>query len=59
LRTVIGMPETIPQQPASASPPTRRRALVAASIGNFIEWYDFTVYGLVAVLIAPLFFPGT
>lgn len=32
---------------------------MAASIGNFIEWYDFTVYGLVAVIIAPLFFPSS
>ena len=36
-----------------------RTAVIAGAVGNFIEWYDFTVYGLVAVLIAPLFFPGT
>ena len=27
-------------------------------IGNFIEWYDFTIYGYLAVVIAPLFFPS-
>lgn len=36
----------------------RRKAVVAAVIGNFIEWYDFTIYGYLAVVIAPLFFPS-
>ncbi|HEX5914011.1 MAG TPA: MFS transporter, partial [Rubrobacter sp.] len=36
----------------------RKRAVVAAVIGNFIEWYDFTLYGYLAVVIAPLFFPA-
>jgi MHS family proline/betaine transporter-like MFS transporter len=36
----------------------RKRAVVAAVIGNFIEWYDFTLYGYLAVAIAPLFFPS-
>lgn len=34
-----------------------RRPIVAASIGNFIEWYDYTVYGTLAVVLATLFFP--
>ncbi len=36
----------------------RKKAVVAAVIGNFIEWYEFTIYGLLAVVIAPLFFPA-
>ena len=36
----------------------RKRAVVAAVMGNFIEWYDFTIYGYLAVVIAPLFFPS-
>jgi MFS transporter, MHS family, proline/betaine transporter len=36
---------------------TRRRVVVAATIGNTIEWYDFLVYGFLAVTIAKLFFP--
>jgi len=28
--------------------------LGSAVIGNFIEWYDFTLYGYLAVVIAPL-----
>jgi MFS transporter, MHS family, proline/betaine transporter len=34
------------------------RAIVATSIGNMLEWYDFTVYALFAVFIAGNFFPG-
>ncbi|ABG03441.1 General substrate transporter [Rubrobacter xylanophilus DSM 9941] len=36
----------------------RKKAVVAAVIGNFVEWYDFTIYGYLAVVIAPLFFPA-
>jgi MHS family proline/betaine transporter-like MFS transporter len=35
---------------------TRRRAVVAATMGNFVEWYDFTIYGYFATVIAELFF---
>lgn len=33
-----------------------RRALVAGSVGNFIEWYEFGVYGYLATVIAGNFF---
>ena len=33
------------------------RAIVATSIGNMLEWYDFTVYALLARYIAENFFP--
>jgi MFS family permease len=33
------------------------RAVTAAVIGNALEWYDFTVFGLMTVVIAELFFP--
>lgn len=35
---------------------TRRRALIAGSVGNFIEWYEFGVYGYFATIIAANFF---
>ncbi|MEV6263572.1 MFS transporter [Streptomyces sp. NPDC051784] len=42
---------------ASSGPP--RRALVAGAVGNFIEWYEFGVYGYFATIIAANFFtPG-
>jgi MHS family proline/betaine transporter-like MFS transporter len=33
------------------------RAVIAASIGNALEWFDFIIYGFFAVTIAKLFFP--
>ena len=36
----------------------RTRQIVAAVIGNALEWYDFVVYGFLTVIIARLFFPG-
>lgn len=35
----------------------RRRILLAGAIGNFVEWYDFVLYGYFATTIAHLFFP--
>ena len=42
-------------QAATASS-MRRRALVAGCIGNFVEWYDFALYGAFATIIATTFF---
>lgn len=36
----------------------RRKAIRAAGIGNFVEWYDFALYGYFATTIADQFFPG-
>ncbi|MCD4852640.1 MFS transporter [Arthrobacter sp. AK01] len=36
----------------------RRRATIAGGVGTLIEYFDFAVYALVAVYIAPKFFPG-
>lgn len=36
-----------------------RRALVAGSVGNFIEWYEFGVYGYFATILAANFFATT
>ncbi|MFS4091050.1 MFS transporter [Streptomyces sp. AF1A] len=36
----------------------RRRALFALGCGNTLEWYDWQVYGLLAVSMAPHFFPA-
>jgi MHS family proline/betaine transporter-like MFS transporter len=34
-----------------------RRAIVAASVGNLLEWFDFSVYALFAIYIGGNFFP--
>ena len=36
----------------------RWRAVVAASVGNALEWFDFIIYGFFAITIAKLFFPA-
>jgi len=41
----------IPEQPALS------RVIIAATIGNVLEWFDFLVYGYFAVTIAEVFFP--
>jgi MHS family proline/betaine transporter-like MFS transporter len=34
------------------------RAILAASVGNLLEWYDFSVYALFAIYIGANFFPA-
>ena len=46
--------ETLAPNPA----PSMRRMIVAAMIGNVLEWFDFVVYGFFAVTIAEVFFPA-
>lgn len=45
---------------AAAPPPQPplRRLIVAAMVGNVLEWFDFVVYGFFAVTIAEVFFPA-
>jgi MHS family proline/betaine transporter-like MFS transporter len=38
--------------------PPLRNVIVAATIGNVLEWFDFLVYGYFAVTIAEVFFPA-
>jgi MHS family proline/betaine transporter-like MFS transporter len=40
--------------------PTRLqiRVLAGGSVGQFVEFYDFALYGLSAVILSQLFFPG-
>jgi len=37
---------------------SRRKAIVAAGIGNFVEWFDFVLYAQFAAIIAAQFFPS-
>ncbi len=41
------------------SPQRLRKVISAAALGNFVEWFDFAVYGFLATTIANLFFPGS
>jgi MFS family permease len=49
--------EVIGTRTAVPAPPSQTRVVVAASIGNALEWFDFLIYGYFAVNISKLFFP--
>jgi MHS family proline/betaine transporter-like MFS transporter len=38
--------------------PEFRHRVMAGFIGNVVEWYDFALYGYLAGVIAPVFFPS-
>ncbi|MGW1740596.1 MFS transporter [Nocardia sp. NPDC001965] len=48
----------LPVTAAKKSNSVARRAAIAGGVGTLIEYYDFAVYGFLAVTIAPLFFPS-
>ena len=39
-------------------PAVRTRQILAAVVGNALEWYDFVVYGFMTVILSRLFFPA-
>ena len=43
---------------ATATSAENRKAVIAGTIGNVLEWYDFGVYGYLATTMSQLFFPG-
>ena len=43
---------------ATATSGGNRKAVIAGTIGNVLEWYDFGVYGYLATTMSQLFFPG-
>jgi len=52
-----GMGAIQPPPPSVTSTALRRRVIVASTIGNAFEWFDFTVFGLFTLVIAREFFP--
>jgi len=42
---------------AETDPATLRRVILASSLGTLFEWYDFYLYGSLAVFFGGLFFP--
>ncbi|MGX1163001.1 MHS family proline/betaine transporter-like MFS transporter [Arthrobacter sp. SLBN-100] len=41
-----------------AAPAARRRIFASTMLGNVVEYYDFTLYGTLAAIIATQFFPS-
>lgn len=50
------MPESTPP---SLDPKALRRVVIAAAVGNIIEWYDFYVFGSLASILSVKFFEPT
>lgn len=48
----------VDQAEPNVEPATVRRAVVAAGIGNFVEWFSYGIYGFLAPTLAALFFPS-
>ena len=42
----------------TAQKPKLRRIVLASTIGNALEWYDFAIYGLMAPILGKQFFPS-
>ena len=59
------MARAVPAQPRDRTTPatqdvdrkTLRRVIVAASVGTLFEWYDFYLYGSLAIFFGAFFFP--
>ncbi len=56
------MADTVHQGPGTTTTDERHRlpvkTLVSASIGNAVEWFDWTVYATFVVFFAGQFFPA-
>ena len=55
------MSDTLQQQGAAAAGNSRReerKIIFASSLGTVFEWYDFFLYGALAVVISKQFFAG-
>ena len=59
----VARPEPVPTSPAEGlaaqKPFSSRRQLIAAAVGNVVEWYDWAVYSMAAVFFSVHFFPST
>ncbi|MCP4330372.1 MAG: MHS family MFS transporter [Alphaproteobacteria bacterium] len=55
MKDAIDEPGGSDTRPTEATP----RTIFACTIGNVLEWYDFTAYGFLAVFIGSEFFPSS
>jgi hypothetical protein len=53
----MATPEPVARDSAAA-PATIRSVILASSLGTLFEWYDFYLYGTLAVFFGQLFFPS-
>jgi len=41
-----------------SNPKAMQRSIAGTAVGNFMEWYDFGIYGFLATTIAQVFYPS-
>ena len=51
------MSRTLEASPPEVDLKTLRKVILAASIGNFVEWFDFAAYGFLATILTTRVFP--
>ena len=59
--TPSSAPDVLPGSPAAAGPARDTRiwpVISASAVGTMIEWYDFYIFGSLATVISPLFYPA-
>src|ERR1700737_4466584 len=49
----------VANDPSAPSSSMRFKAIFAGAFGNFIEWYDFAIYGYLAAILASQIFPSS
>lgn len=52
-------PSSTAEQPSDMVEKSRRKIIIACTVGGALEWYDFGVYGLFAIYIGRAFFSST
>lgn len=52
------MSNATPAEISTTSRPSDRLVITASSLGTMFEWYDFFLYGTLAMLLGTLFFPS-
>lgn len=50
--------QAVEQRIEQADPTTVRKVVVGVGLGNFMEWFDFGLYGYLATTLAIVFFPS-
>ncbi len=43
--------------PAPVNPAQIRQVILASAVGTMIEWYDFHIFGSLAAILSPQFYP--
>jgi hypothetical protein len=56
--TVMAASESEIQADGAMQKLSRIKAIVAASSGNLVEWYDFYAYAFTSIYFAAAFFPS-